>query len=204
VRFFAVTNWSPCRRILKPTNGCISVSLQQGCASCCACYQIRSQTLIGNSSWMCFIVCSPSSRHVSAFLRSQELARYRTVWLNGSVAVNSNFLLDILYYVVITWRWPLKKAETCRDHGEHTIKHIYGLLRTRVFVLWFGISVYLEMDDVHFLLTMKVLCYNNRSIFYAHILWFLSVLSCSKFFILFLCIFFFASLKSSSVDFNIW
>jgi hypothetical protein len=23
----------------------------------------------------------------------------------------------------------------CRDHGEHTIKHIYGLLRTRVFVL---------------------------------------------------------------------
>jgi hypothetical protein len=42
-----------------------------------------------------------------------------------------------LYYMVITWRWPLTKAETCRDHGEHTIKHIYGLLRTRVFVLWF-------------------------------------------------------------------
>jgi hypothetical protein len=38
--------------------------------------------------------------------------------------------------MVITWRWPLTKAETCRDYSEHTIKHIYGLLRTRVFVLW--------------------------------------------------------------------
>jgi hypothetical protein len=44
---------------------------------------------------------------------------------------------DILYYMIITWRWPLTKTETCRDHGEHTIKHTYGLLRTRVYVLWF-------------------------------------------------------------------
>jgi hypothetical protein len=40
--------------------------------------------------------------------------------------------------MVITWRRPLTKAETCRDdHREHTIKLIYGLLLTRVFALWF-------------------------------------------------------------------
>jgi hypothetical protein len=42
------------------------------------------------------------------------------------------FFLIFVYCTIITWRWPLTKAETCRDHREHTIKHIYRLLRTKV------------------------------------------------------------------------
>jgi hypothetical protein len=39
--------------------------------------------------------------------------------------------------VVITWRWPLTKAETCRYHGEHEIKHNLLIVANEGFVLWF-------------------------------------------------------------------
>jgi hypothetical protein len=88
---------------------------------------------------------------------------YCTICLNGSVATSSNFLLDILYYMIITWRWPLTKAETCRDHGEHAMKHIYGLLRTRVFVLWFGYDIP----------TTFVLLFKNYVLMIWFLVWFL-------------------------------
>jgi Na+/melibiose symporter-like transporter len=71
------------------------------------------------------------------YLDYGNLVYYLTIWFNGSVATNSNFLLDILCYMVITWRWPLTKAETCRYHREHEIKHILLIVANEGFVLWF-------------------------------------------------------------------
>jgi hypothetical protein len=99
-----------------------------------ACYQITRLNLRSQTSKMCFISCSLWSRHVSASVRGYSnflafyldygnFVYYLTIWLNGSIATNSNFFLDILCYMVITWRWPLMKAETCRDHK----KKLHGL-----------------------------------------------------------------------------
>jgi hypothetical protein len=105
------------------------------------CFGLRKRPSSGDYHVIQNIKKKFKSNFLAFYLDYCKLAYCRTIWLDGSVATNSNFLLDILYYMVITWRWPLTKAETCRDHGEHSIKHIYGLLRTGVFVLWFVLNV---------------------------------------------------------------
>jgi hypothetical protein len=88
--------------------------------------------------------CTYTTWHVYGTSTRGKFAYYLTIWINGSVATNSNSLLDILCYKEITWRWPLVKAETCRVHREHEIKHILLIVANEGFVLWFdNIYIYI-------------------------------------------------------------
>jgi hypothetical protein len=67
--------------------------------------------------------------------RLRQFAYYLTFRLNGSVVTDSG-LLDFLCLQVITWRWPLAKAETCSDR-RYTKYSVLLDVANEGFILWF-------------------------------------------------------------------
>jgi hypothetical protein len=58
--------------------------------------------------------------------------------------------------MIITWRWPLMKAETCSDRREHEIKHILLIVANEGFVLWFNVpDIFKTFTYIH------LVCYKN-------------------------------------------